>query len=104
MIPRHQRTCFSCIYGRLLSDGKTIECYYNVGREWVPSNAFCAHGRWEWLSDRNYLYTIKYADEPMVGFTEKEKMPQGVWMGITKEAVSGGPGLYQWDPNLNGSK
>jgi len=86
MIPRHQRTCFTCIYGRLLSDGKTIECYYNVGREWVPSNAFCAHGQWEWLSDRGYLYVIKYADEPIVGFTDKEKMPEK------------GKGLYEWSP------
>jgi len=55
---------------------------------WVPSNAFCSHGQWEWLSDRGYLYVIKYADEPVVGFTEKEKLPER------------GTSLYEWDPHL----
>ena len=99
MIPRHQRTCFSCIYGRLLSDGKTIDCHYLVESRWVPCWSFCSHGQWEWLSDRSYLYTIKYADEPTVGFTDKEQilMDQGglyAWMkhgeapvGIGKEAL-----------------
>ena len=85
MIPRHQRTCFTCIYGRLLSDGKTIDCHYNVDSMWVPSWSFCSHGQWEWLSDRSYLYTIKYADEPTVGFTDKEQILQ-----------ADGAGLYAW--------
>ena len=97
MIPRHQRTCFTCIYWKPVDDEELGWCHLNTEPMWVPCNSFCSHGRWEWLSDRSYLYTIKYADEPMVGFTDKEKMPQGVWVGITKEAVSGGPGLYQWD-------
>lgn len=98
MIPRYQRICFTCIYGRHhRSSDVYLDCRYAPEMQWVRVNSFCSHGQWEWLSDRSYLYTIKYADEPMVGFTEKEKMPRGVWVGITKEAISGGPGLYQWD-------
>ena len=96
MIPRHQRTCFTCIYGRPLSDGKTIDCHYLVESRWVPCWSFCSHGQWEWLSDRSYLYTIKYADEPTVGFTDKEQILQAdgaglyAWVGVSKEALRHG--------------
>jgi hypothetical protein len=62
---------------------------------WVPCWSFCSHGQWEWLSDRGYLYVIKYADEPTVGFTDKEQIVTGdgglyAWVGIGKEALRHG--------------
>ena len=86
MIPRYQRICFTCIYGKHhRSSDVYLDCHYNPEVEWVRVDSFCAHGQWEWLSDRSYLYVIKYSDEPTVGFTDKEQILQ-----------ADGAGLYAW--------
>lgn len=92
MIPRTQRTCFSCIYGGKLidqNDGMVdrvmfppeyyIECRRNALCGVRNPDDFCGEGQWEWVKEEWFadqilpipmITVVHYSDNPFPGLTE----------------------------------